>query len=233
MSPDLPALLPVSRTRAQAKANYDRLSRFYDLLTGGFEQKVSRTALERLHITEGESVLEIGFGTGHGLKQMAQAVGQAGRVYGIDISCGMLAASRRRLKRAGLEGRVELICEDALKMPYAQDQFDAVFLSFTLELFDTPEIPLLLAGIRRVLKPNGRLGVVSMSKEDRASPLMRLYELLHQKFPRVVDCRPIHVERSIQEAGFAGLYRERVSLWGLAVEICIGRKPDGNSLQAS
>jgi demethylmenaquinone methyltransferase/2-methoxy-6-polyprenyl-1,4-benzoquinol methylase len=182
-------------------------------------------ALKRLSIARGEIVFEVGFGTGHCLKQMAESVGKEGRVYGIDISSGMFIASSRRLEKAGLWNRVELICEDAMKMPYADNKFDAVFTSFALELFDSPEIPQLLAEIRRVLRPNGRLGIVGMSKEDGAPPLLKMYEWLHQKLPQYIDCRPIYVERSIKDAGFEIQYKERVSLLGLPGEIVIGTKP--------
>ncbi|MCD6371912.1 MAG: hypothetical protein J7L39_04340 [Candidatus Aenigmarchaeota archaeon] len=49
-------------------------------------------------------------------------------------------------------------------------------MSFTLELFDTPEIPKILTEIKRVLKPKGRLGIISMPKEDENSLLLKLYE---------------------------------------------------------
>jgi ubiquinone/menaquinone biosynthesis C-methylase UbiE len=225
MSSDHDTILRVTRTKAQAKESYDRMSPFYDIFAGGFEQKYRNMALKRLHIARGETVLEIGFGTGACLKQMAEAVGGEGRVHGIDISSGMLGVSRRRLEKAGLEDRVALTCEDAMKMPYADNTFDAVFMSFALELFDNPEIPRVLAEVRRVLIPNGRLGVLSMSKGNGSSPLLGLYEWLHQKLPQYVDCRPIHVEGSIQEAGFAIQYMERVSLFGLPGDIVIGTKP--------
>jgi demethylmenaquinone methyltransferase/2-methoxy-6-polyprenyl-1,4-benzoquinol methylase len=182
-------------------------------------------ALKCLNITGGEIVLEVGFGTGKCLKQMAAAVGEDGKVYGIDISSGMLSVSRRRLEKAGLWNRVELVCDDALKMPYKDNKFNAVFSSFSLELFDVPEIPKVLAEIRRVLKPDGRVGVISMSKAARPSSLQRLYEWLHLKFPNTIDCRPIYVERSLLDAGFEILYKERISLWGLPADIVIGTKP--------
>lgn len=214
----------VTRTKAQAKKSYDSMSRFYDYLAGVFEQNYRNMALKRLNVVRGETVLEVGFGTGHCLQQLAEAVGEDGRVWGIDISSGMLLASKRRLERAGLWNRVELTCEDATKMPYADNTFDAVFSSFALELFDSPEIPQVLGEVRRVLKPNGRLGVISMSKEDGTSPLLRLYEWLHEILPQYIDCRPIYVEQSIKDAGFGIQYKERVSLLGLPGDIVIGTK---------
>ncbi len=224
MSSDLHTVLRVTRTKAQAKESYDRMSPFYDYFAGIFEQNYRNLALKRLNITAGETVLEVGFGTGHCLKQMAEAVGEEGKVYGIDLSSGMLAASKRRLQKAGLWPRVELTCDDAMKMPYANNKFDAVFSSFALELFDSPEIPQVLAEIRRVLRLNGRVGIISMSKEDRASLLLKLYEWLHQKLPQYVDCRPIYVGQSIKDAGFGIQYTERVSLLGLPGDIVIGTK---------
>jgi len=217
-------IMRVTRTKAQAKESYDRMSPFYDYFSGAYEQKYKKMALKRLNIHRGETVLEIGFGTGQCLKQIAEGLGEDGRVYGIDISSGMLAVSKRRLQKAALWNRVELTCDDALKLPYADNKFDAVFTSFTLELFDVPEIPMVLAEIRRVLKPDGRFGVLSMSKEDGNSFLLRLYEWLHQKFPQTIDCRPIYVEKSIKDAGFEIKYKQRLSLMGLPAEIVVGTK---------
>jgi ubiquinone/menaquinone biosynthesis C-methylase UbiE len=225
MDADNHTILRVTRTKAQAKESYDRMSLSYDYFAGVFEQKYRNLALKRLNIAGGETILEIGFGTGQCLKQMAEAVGETGRVYGIDISSGMLNVSRRRLEKAGLGERVELTCGDAIKMPYTDNEFDAVFMSFALELFDSPEIPQVLAETKRVLMPNGRLGVVGMSKEGGALPLMRLYEWLHQVFPQYVDCRPIYIRQSIESAGFGIQIRERVNLMGLPGEIIIGIKP--------
>jgi demethylmenaquinone methyltransferase/2-methoxy-6-polyprenyl-1,4-benzoquinol methylase len=215
-------VLRVYRTKAQTKESYDKISRFYDYFAGVFEKKYRNMALERLNIERGEIVLEIGFGTGHCLKQMAESVGEDGKVYGIDISSGMLKVSKKRLEEVGLLDRVELYCGDALKMPYEDNKFDAVFMSFTLELFDTPEIPKVLNEIKRVLKSKGRLGVVSMSKEDGDSILLRLYEWTHKKFPQYADCRPIYLEQSIKDAGFKIEYRKKVKLFGLPGEVVIG-----------
>ncbi|WP_202795441.1 class I SAM-dependent methyltransferase [Thermococcus barophilus] len=214
----------VYRTKAQAKKTYDRISRFYDYFAGVFEGKYRDRALELLDIKKGEIVLEIGFGTGHCLKKMAELVGKEGKVYGIDISSGMLEVSRKRLEKAGLLDRVELYCGDASKLPYEDNKFDAVFMSFTLELFDTPEIPEVLNEVRRVLKPGGRLGVVSMSKEGRGL-LMRIYEWLHEKLPQYLDCRPIHLSQTLKDAGFLVMHEEVRRIFGLPIEIIIALKP--------
>lgn len=216
----------VPRTKAQARASYDRMSRSYDLFAGNFEKRLRNLALKRLNVASGEAVLEIGFGTGHSLERIARAVGEEGRVCGVDLSAGMLAISRKRLECAGLSERVELHCGDAAQLPFPDGEFDAAFMSFTLELFDTPEIPVVLGEIKRVLKPGGRLGVVSLSREDGTPLMLRVYEWLHQRLPQYIDCRPIYVEQALNEVGYRIAHRENESLWGLPAKIAVGIKAE-------
>jgi len=222
--PQTLAILPVHRSKAEAKKFYDRISRFYDYVAGAFERKYAEMALERLSIQNGETVLEIGFGTGHSLKRIAQSVGSKGKAYGIDISSGMLEVTRRRLEKAHLTSRVELRRGDAVKLPYTANTFDAVFISFTLELFDTPEIPKVLQEIKRVLKPDGRLGIVSLSRKYGESTLLRLYQWAHQKWPKYADCRPIYVEESVTDAGFKIQSRHMARLMRLPLEVVVATK---------
>jgi len=222
-------MLPVCRSKREAKQFYDRISRFYDYLTRAPERKYVEIALELLSVQEGETVLEIGFGTGYCLKWIAQCVGQTGKAYGIDISSGMLEVTKRRLEKARLIDRVELYCGDAAKLPLDENTFDAAFMSFTLELFDTPEIPKVLAEVKRVLRPTGRLGVVSMSRDYGESTLLRLYEWAHKKWPKYVDCRPIYVERALIDAGYEIQSKEKARLMGLPLGITIATKASSDS----
>jgi ubiquinone/menaquinone biosynthesis C-methylase UbiE len=209
---ETPEILPVLRSKKEAKQFYDRVSRVYDYSIGTFERKYAETALRLLSIEEGETVLEIGFGSGRCLKRVAESAGKTGKVYGIDISLGMLEVTTRRLEKAGLIDRVGLCCGDAVNLPYQDSIFDAVFMSYTLELFDTPEVPKLLKEVKRVLKESGRFGVVSISRENGESRALRLYEWVHQKWPKYVDCRPIYLEHSLRDAGYKIRKRERLKL---------------------
>lgn len=117
--------------------------------------------------------------------------------------------------------RSELYCGDGQVLPFRSDVFDAAFMSFTLELFDTPDIPQVLGEVRRVLTRRGRFGVVSMSKEGETGALLRLYEWAHTKWPAYVDCRPIYLERFLEAAGFGIHSKEGVSMFGLPGEIIV------------
>jgi len=100
-------------------------------------------------------------------------------------------------------------------------------MSFTLELFELPEIFQVLGEIRRVLKIDGKLGVVSLSKEEEGS-LLRLYEWAHQKWPRYIDCRPIYTKELLVDAGFDIKSWQKMHMLGLPLDIVIAvnGKPD-------
>ena len=214
----------VTRSKQEARASYNRMSRWYDILSGRFESKYREAGLRKLGAAEGEVVLEIGFGTGHCILALAQAVGDKRKVYGIDISEGMCNISLSRMEKSGLSERVELHCGDATKLPFKADCFDAVFMSFALELFDTSEIPIVLDECRRVLRSDGRICVVAMSKKAKDGMMVKLYEWFHRRFPSFVDCRPIYVRDALEQAGFRVQDVSRMSMWGLPVEIVLARK---------
>ena len=214
----------VNRSKYSAKQAYDRLSGVYDLLAGSSEAQFMLQGLEMLAVQMGESILEIGCGTGKALVELCHRAGASGEVHALDLSRGMLRKSLDRLAKAGMGQQVTLLEGDGITLPYKSGSFNAVFLSFTLELFDTPEIPLVLAECQRVLQSRGRLGVVSMLKSDHQGWIERLYEWFHMHIPTYVDCRPIDAHRLIQEAGFSIEKRQVSSMWGLPVEILVASR---------
>jgi demethylmenaquinone methyltransferase/2-methoxy-6-polyprenyl-1,4-benzoquinol methylase len=198
------------------------LSKWYDLLAGSSERKFTEAGLQKLNVKEGEKVLEIGFGTGHSLLALAQRVGTTGKVYGVDLSEGMLQVASERLGKNGMSSRVELQCGDATQLSFPDGFFDAVFMSFVLELFDTPELPLVMRECQRVLNRIGRIGIVALSKKE--STAVRLYEWFHTHFPAYVDCRPIFARQTVEEAGFRVTDAAEMRMWGLPVDIIIANK---------
>lgn len=220
-----PSIRRVNRSRDAARESYNRLSRWYDVLAGSTEKKYRDRGLEKLCAQPGERILEIGFGTGHCLAALAKAVGPEGQMTGVDISDGMAAITRKRLQQYGLSDRVDLHCGDASHLDFLEaDSQDGIFMSFTLELFDTPDIPHVLRECRRVLKPGGRLAVVCMTKMDPPGMAVRLYEWFHDHVPEYADCRPIFAQQSIRQSRFTIEDIHVSSMWGLPVEIILARK---------
>jgi len=214
----------VARSKEEAQAAYDRISGWYDLLEGIWEKKLRDVGLQKLAAKEGEIVLEIGFGTGHTILTLAQSVGGSGMVYGIDLSSRMLDISRARVRRVGFSERVELRCGDAVQLPFEAEFFSAIFMCFTLELFDTTEIPIVLHECQRVLRKGGRICAVSLSKTGESSWMRELYEWGHRKWPKLLDCRPILVQKALEDAGFQILDATQMSMWRLPVEIVLASK---------
>ena len=215
----------VTRSKEETKANYDKMSKWYDILAGRSEKKYRDAGLQKLGVRKGEIVLEIGFGTGHCILSLAHLIGESGKVYGIDISEGMLERARARVEETGLSERVDLKCGDAAKLPFGANFFDVVFMSFTLELFDTPDIATVLLECQRVLQNGGRICIVALSKKGKPTVMTRLYEWAHRKFPSYVDCRPIFVQKALEDIRFQILDGGEMSIWGLPVEIVVARKP--------
>jgi ubiquinone/menaquinone biosynthesis C-methylase UbiE len=219
-----PSVLPVFQTKDQTRAFYNKISHVYDLLSERSEAPVRRAGLELLKARDGEKVLEIGFGTGHSLVKLAKAVGPKGTVFGLDLSDQMVKLGKENLANAGLLGRSKLRCGDAAQMPYADASLDAVFMSFTLELFDTPEIPQVLHECKRVLRPGGHIVVVGMSKVGEHEPLIGVFEWAHKHFPNFLDCRPIYVQAALEQAGFRVAKAVLKHMW-IPVEVILGVKP--------
>ena len=221
-------VLRVLRSTDETRRFYNKISRVYDLLAERSEEPVRIAGLEYLDVQPGERALEIGFGTGHSLVRLAQSVGPDGRVDGVDLSDGMLELATQRLREAGLLDRVHLAAGDASTLTYGDDTVDAAFMSFTLELFDTDDIPAVLCECRRVLRPGGRLVVVAVSKEGEDGIAIRAYEWTHEHFPNLLDCRPIFVRRSLEAAGFRIAKATKRTMW-VPVEIVLAVKPSANA----
>lgn len=196
-------ILRVSATTEDIRKSYGWASRVYGYFEGLFERGMRKKGLELVSIEDGDVVLEIGIGTGFSLQQIAGLVGTTGKAYGLDITPQMLRLTEKRLRRAGLRDRVGLCQGDARTIPFEDNMFDAVYMAATLELFDTPDIPVVLGEIKRVLKPGGRLGIASMSREGRENFwFVKFYEWMHRQFPKYASCRPIYVQRAARDAGF-------------------------------
>jgi ubiquinone/menaquinone biosynthesis C-methylase UbiE len=209
-----------------ARRFYDRISGVYDALADASEREARTLGVSLLAPSGSEHILEIGCGTGHALVDIAKRLSPKGRVFGIDVSRGMLEIAEKSVQDAALGERIaELRLGDAKELPYESDAFDAVFASFTLELFSEAEISVVLGEISRVLRPGGRLGVVSLSTTHESLAIVDVYRFLHRHFPHIVDCQPIDARSYLERAGFEILAAEGVSIWGLPVLAIVGHLP--------
>jgi ubiquinone/menaquinone biosynthesis C-methylase UbiE len=113
-----------------------------------------------LQLRPGERGLEVDFGTDHALVAMAKSVGRGERIVGVDASTDMLAGTKPRV---AAYRKLALITGDARHLSLRAASFDAAFMSFTLELFEPPDISRVLWEVPSVLRPGGRMGILSMA----------------------------------------------------------------------
>ena len=101
-----PGVLRVLQTKDVTRQYYNKIAKVYDLLSEEAEQPMREAGLKKLAARPGEKILEVGFGTGHCLVEIARAVGPHGKVLGIDISDNMVSLAQELINREGLSERV-------------------------------------------------------------------------------------------------------------------------------
>lgn len=215
-------MLPIKRSKTKARRFYDRISGIYDILTAS-EKDLIKQGVDLLSVQPGERVLEIGCGTGSGLKFIQETDPNPVEVIGLDLSRQMLHQSLEKNHRA--EPPPLHIQGDAVNLPLPGAAIDAVFTSFTLELFSKVDIAAVLGECRRVLKPKGRLVVVSLASTPRTFAL-KIYELAHRLFPVAVDCRPIPLAELLEANGFLIITEEKHKNWGLPIHFTLSTQCD-------
>lgn len=140
------------------------------LLTHGRPRAFRRTLAGLARLARGESVLDIGCGTGSLALEAKRQVGPTGTVVGIDASPEMIARARSKALRAGAEVTFHQAVAEALPFPDAQ--FDVVLSTLMLHHLPRPVRQRCMQEIRRVLRRDGRVLVVDFAKgQDTGSVL--------------------------------------------------------------
>lgn len=149
-------------------AMFDRVAPAYDrtntVMFAGQDRRWRKATREALSLQPGERCLDLGAGTGVSTAELA---GSGADVIGLDISLGMLKANADR--------EVPLVAGDALRLPFADDTFNAVTGSFFIRNVADPDA--CLGEILRVLQPGGRLVICEVSR-----PTWRPYRAAHGVF---------------------------------------------------
>lgn len=160
---------------AEVAAMFDRTAARYDLLndlmTGGLDRRWRREAVRAIDARPGELVLDLAAGTGTSSVPFAEA---GANTVACDFSLGMLREGVRR--QAGV-ARLAFTAGDALRLPFRDESFHAVTISFGIR--NVSDTVAALAEMRRVTKPGGRLLVCEVSRPP--NPVVRTLHGMHLK----------------------------------------------------
>lgn len=209
------------------QAVYDRLAPVYDVWSALTESKSRRAALRHAHVVDGEDVLEIAVGTGQTLGAIARK-NPHGTIRGIDLSPGMVSKAKRRIaSHPGCSG-VEITQGDAHALPYSDDSFDLVVVSYMFDLLPERDFLSVIAEIHRVVRPTGRVVVTNMTIAQRRRD--DLYRLVYRLQPKLMGgCRGVRLTSFLVDGGFRVEHRDYVAQLGFPSEILLAR-PNATTL---
>jgi tRNA A58 N-methylase Trm61 len=130
--------------------------------------------LRRLNLKPGETVADIGAGSGYFTRRLARAVGPRGRVFAVDIQPQMLTELTNRLTRAGITNVTPVLGAD--RDPRLSPA--SIDLALLVDVYHELEYPFeMMVAIARALKPGGRVVLVEYRAEDPAVPIKPLHKM--------------------------------------------------------
>lgn len=193
-------------TPAQTEGRLIRWATFYDtfttILTLGHAGRLRTMTVDLAQLKPGESVLDVGCGTGGVTLPAKQHVGNNGQVAGIDPAPEMIAVARKKATRAGLEIDFRIGVIESL--PYPDASFDVVTSSLMMHHLPYEVQVKGLAEIRRVLKPGGQIFIADMLRLSK-SLHDRLFATLTFHGGRVERFGIQDLQKIIEEAGFENI----------------------------
>jgi phosphatidylethanolamine/phosphatidyl-N-methylethanolamine N-methyltransferase len=140
---------------ASTRKIYDTQSLFYDLTFGRLVRRRIASAISHMNINADDRVLDLGVGTGASLNYYPL---DRGKIFGIDLSGGMLREARKKIREQGRTNAI-VFQGDAMRLPFADNTFDHVFISHVISVVSDPYK--LIVETQRVAKPGARIVVVN------------------------------------------------------------------------
>ncbi len=151
-------------------AKYDAMN---DLMSLGVHRLWKRFTIDCSGVRAGQKVLDLAGGTGDLSIKFSRIVGEKGQVVIADINNAMLNVGRDKLRDKGIVGNVSYVQANAEELPFEDDYFDCITISFGLR--NVTDKDKALRSMFRVLKPGGRVLVLEFSKPI-LEPLSKVYD---------------------------------------------------------
>ncbi|MDF7667055.1 bifunctional demethylmenaquinone methyltransferase/2-methoxy-6-polyprenyl-1,4-benzoquinol methylase UbiE [Orbaceae bacterium ESL0727] len=142
-------------------SKYDMMN---DLMSFGIHRLWKKVTIESSSVRKGQKVLDLAGGTGDLTAKFSKIVGDNGLVVLADINAAMLKVGRDKLRDEGLFKNIDYVQANAEELPFADNYFDCITISFGLR--NVTDKAKALRSMWRVLKPGGRLLVLEFSKPE-------------------------------------------------------------------
>lgn len=150
--------------KAQVANMFDKISENYDglnrVITFGIDVKWRKKVVAMVKATQPKKILDIATGTGDLAIMQSQEIPDA-KIIGLDISAGMLEIGKQKINSLGLSNSIEMVLGDSENIPYEDNYFDAITVSYGVRNFENLNKG--LTEIHRVLKPGGTFVILETS----------------------------------------------------------------------
>jgi len=134
---------------------YDIHAMFYDATFGRLVKRRIAQGISHMNIKQEDRVLDLGIGTGASLNFYPH---DRGRIYGVDLSGGMLREARKKIRELG-RTNTHVFQADAMRLPFGDNTFDHVFISHVISVVSDPYR--LVEEAQRVAKAGARIVIVN------------------------------------------------------------------------
>jgi phosphatidylethanolamine/phosphatidyl-N-methylethanolamine N-methyltransferase len=189
---------------------YDKLATFYDLVFGPTLHPGRLQAIQRMEVHPGDSILEVGVGTGINVPLYPRDL----KITGIDFSASMLEKARERVEKKGMRG-VRLLQMDAADLKFDDNTFDIVYAPYLISV--VPDPVQVAAEMRRVCKPNGRIIILNHFRSENLV-LSRVERLISPLTIHIGFKADLHLKGFLHQAGLHPVSIEKVNvprMWSL------------------
>ncbi|MGC4376287.1 demethylmenaquinone methyltransferase [Fictibacillus sp. Mic-4] len=151
---------------------FEKISKQYDFMNNiiSFNQHTRwrKDTMRRMNVKEGDKALDVCCGTGDWSIALSQAVGETGKVVGLDFSRNMLKVGQEKIDKLQLKN-VELRYGNAMELPFEDNSFDVVTIGFGLR--NVPDYFQAVKEMHRVVKPGGK--VVCLETSQITTPVIK------------------------------------------------------------
>lgn len=141
-------------------ANYDGLNR---VISFGIDISWRKKVVQLVSKNNPKQILDIATGTGDLAIMMSQL--NPDKIIGLDISAGMLDVGKRKIANVNLSDKIDMVVGDSENMPFDDNTFDAITVSFGVRNFANLDKG--LTEIKRVLKPGGTFVILETSNPTK------------------------------------------------------------------